>query len=36
MDNGLAVSVNVGAGGADTAIVTLLETLPPPPTQTSV
>jgi hypothetical protein len=36
MDNGFAVRVSVGAGGADTVTVTFLETLPPSPTQSSV
>jgi hypothetical protein len=36
MDNGLAVSVNVGAGGADTVTVTRFDALPPSPEQVSV
>jgi hypothetical protein len=36
MDNRLAVSVNVGAGGVDTVTATRFEALPPPPVQVSV
>ena len=36
MDNGFAVSVSVGAGGADTVTVTRFDALPPSPVQVSV